>query len=51
MRRFVLAVALACALSGPALAGDVHTIDAPAPPASSPVTTIVILTIIRIVVR
>ena len=34
MKRFVIAVALACALSGPVLAGDIHSVDsqAPAPP-------------------
>ena len=31
MKRFVLAVALACVLSGSALAGDVHTTGAPEP--------------------
>jgi hypothetical protein len=31
MNRFVLAIALACALSGTALAGDIHTAGAPAP--------------------
>lgn len=51
MKRFALAVALACALSSTTLAGDVHTAGSPAPPASSPVITTVVLTIIRIVVR
>lgn len=32
MKRFVLAIALACVLSGSALAGDVQTPGAPAPP-------------------
>lgn len=32
MKRFVLAVALACVLSSSALAGDIHTTGAPAPP-------------------
>ena len=31
MKRIVLAVALACALSGSALAGDIHDTGAPAP--------------------
>jgi hypothetical protein len=31
MKRFALAVALACLLSGPVLAGDSHTTGAPAP--------------------
>ena len=31
MKRFALAVALACVLSGTALAGDSHTTGAPAP--------------------
>jgi hypothetical protein len=31
MKRFALAIALACVLCGPALAGDAHTVGAPAP--------------------
>jgi len=31
MKRFVLAIALACALAGSALAGDIHSVGAPAP--------------------
>ena len=31
MKRFALAIALACVLSVSALAGDGHTVDAPAP--------------------
>lgn len=31
MKRFALAIALACVLSGSALAGDIHTVDAHAP--------------------
>ena len=31
MKRFVIAVALACALSGPVLAGDIHSVDSQAP--------------------
>jgi hypothetical protein len=31
MKRFALAIALACVLSGSALAGDAHTVGAPAP--------------------
>ncbi len=31
MKRFVLAIALACALAGSALAGDIHTVGAPSP--------------------
>jgi len=52
MRRFAIAVALACVLSGTALGGDVHSVDAPAPPppAQSSVVT-VILTIVSVVVR
>ena len=53
MKRFVLAIALACALSGTALAGDIHSTGAapaPSPEASSSVVTTVILTIISIVV-
>ena len=62
MKRFVLAIALACALSGTALAGEVHTTGAPvpgdmhstgapSPQASSSVVATVILTIISLVVR
>lgn len=39
MKRFVIAVALACALSGPVLAGDIHSVDSQAP-APSPVTVL-----------
>jgi hypothetical protein len=49
MKRFVIAIALACAISGTALAGDIHSTGASEPPASSPVVP-VILTIINIVV-
>ena len=65
MKRFALAVALACVLSGTALAGDAHTTGAPAPapgdshttgapsPApgsqSSSIVAAVILTILSIV--
>ena len=31
MKRLALAIALACVLSGSALAGDTHSTDAPAP--------------------
>jgi hypothetical protein len=31
MKRFALAVALACVLSGSVLAGDAHSVGAPAP--------------------
>ncbi|MDQ2975625.1 MAG: hypothetical protein M3R69_09480 [Acidobacteriota bacterium] len=51
MKRFVLAIALACALSVMALAGEIPTSDVAAPPppqASSPIVAI-ILTIISIV--
>lgn len=60
MKRFVFAIALACALSGTALAGEIHTTGAPAPgeihstgapapQASSPVVVAIILTLISIV--
>jgi hypothetical protein len=49
MRRFVMAVALACVLSSAVLAGDVHSVDATAPQPPSAVVT-AILTIISIVV-
>jgi hypothetical protein len=62
MKRFVIAIALACAISGSALAGDIHTVGAPEPapvtaaapdpgdvqaPAANVVTTI-ILTLISL---
>ena len=31
MKRFVMAIALACVLSGSALAGDIHSVGAPVP--------------------
>jgi hypothetical protein len=31
MKRFALAIALACVLSGSALAGDIHSVGAPTP--------------------
>ncbi len=56
MERFALAIALACVLSGIALAGEIHTTGAPAPaPAPAPTTqsssvlTTVILTVISLV--
>ena len=36
MKRFILIITLACALSGVALAGDVHSTDSPAPSAPPP---------------
>jgi hypothetical protein len=64
MKRFVLAIALACAISGTALAGEVHSVGAPAPgeihttgapapesQASSPVVVAILLTIISVVGR
>ncbi len=52
MKRFLMTIALACALSSSALAGDIPSGDAPAPPppAQSSVLT-VILTIVSVVVR
>jgi len=50
MKRFALAIALACVLSGSALAGDAHTVGAPAPVTqSSSVTVTVILTILSLI--
>ena len=57
MKRLVLAVALACALSGTALAGDFPSTGAPSPgdfpstgaPESSDVVTAVILAILSVV--
>jgi opacity protein-like surface antigen len=52
MKRFALAIALACVLSGSALAGDVHSTGAPAPaPGStqSPNIATAILTILSLV--
>lgn len=40
MRRFVLAIALACTLSGSALAGDMPTGGIAPPPAKGPMQTI-----------
>jgi multidrug resistance efflux pump len=51
MKRFLLAIALACALSGTALAGDIHSVGAPAPQASSPTVVAIILTIMSLVGR
>jgi len=48
VKRFAMAVVLACALSGPALAGDVPSTGAPAPQPPSTMVT-VILTILSIV--
>lgn len=42
MKRFVLAVALACALSGTALAGHVPSTDVAAPQPPSPAVAIVL---------
>ncbi|MDQ1638838.1 MAG: hypothetical protein QOF62_2177 [Pyrinomonadaceae bacterium] len=52
MKRYLIALALTCVLSGSAFAGDIHTCGdaAPAPTQSSSVTTTVILTIISLVV-
>jgi opacity protein-like surface antigen len=52
MKRFALAIALACVLSGSALAGDVHTTGAPEPAPttqSSSVAATVILTILSLI--
>lgn len=53
MRRFLLAITLACVLSGSALAGDIHTVGAPAPAPGDTqgpsITAIVILTILSLV--
>ncbi len=50
MKRFVMAIALACVVSSTAFAGIVHSTDevAPAPAAASPTVTI-ILTILSLV--
>jgi hypothetical protein len=50
MKRFVLAIALACALSATALAGEIHSTGAATAPTpeTNPLVT-VILTIISIV--
>jgi hypothetical protein len=48
MRRLAMALALACALSNSALAGEIHTTGIVAPQDSSVITT-VILTILSIV--
>jgi len=43
MKRFLMTVVLTFALSGVALGGDVPTTDSPAPQASSPVVTIILI--------
>jgi hypothetical protein len=51
MKRFLLAIALACVLSGSVLAGDIHSVGAPAPGETQgpSITTTVILTILSLV--
>jgi hypothetical protein len=53
MKRFVLALALICALSGPVLAGYIPTIGvappAPTEPQATSIATTVILTILSLV--
>ena len=52
MKRFVLAVALACALSATALAGEIPSTGAPAPSGTtqtSSIATTIVLTIISLV--
>jgi hypothetical protein len=52
MKRFAIAITLACALSSTALAGQIPTTDAPAPaPQQSSVVVTVILTILGVVVK
>ena len=54
MRRFLMSVALTCALSVSAFAGDMPTCGAPAPVSGgtqSSTTVSVVLTIISLVVR
>lgn len=51
MKRLALAIALACVLSGSALAGDIHSTGEPAPGSTQgpSITTTVILTILSLV--
>jgi opacity protein-like surface antigen len=50
MKRFLLVIALACVLSGSALAGDIHSVGAPAPVTPpSGIAATVILTILSLV--
>lgn len=51
MKRFALAVALVCVLSGSVFAGDAHTVGAPAPGATQgpSIAATVILTILSLV--
>lgn len=52
MKRFVMAIALACVLSGSASAGDVYSVGAPAPvapPAQSSVAATVVLAILSLI--
>lgn len=53
MKRFLIAITLACVLSGTALAGDMPAIDrnAPSSGTQSSAAASVLLTIIRLVVR
>ena len=46
MRRFVLALALTCALSGPVLAGHIPTIGVASPAPPEPQTTSIAATVI-----
>jgi hypothetical protein len=51
MKRFVMVIALACALSGSTLAGEIHTAGAPAPGDTQgpSIAVTVILTILSLV--
>lgn len=51
MKRFAMAIALACVLSVSALAGDIHTVGAPAPGDTQgpSIAATVILTILSLV--
>lgn len=51
MKRFLVALALTCALSGAALAADIPSTDKPAPTTTSSPVVSAITTIIRIVAR
>jgi hypothetical protein len=51
MKRFVLAITLACAVSVTAMAGEIHSTDAPAPGATqgSSIAAMMVLTILSLV--
>lgn len=49
MKRFALAVALACVLSGTTLAGDAHSVGAPEAAPSTPSSSVVVTVILTLI--